>query len=244
MNIQLDVVVAHYNNLHFIKLLDHMSRSHMKINPIIYNKSSHKLDTPFIVEQLENKGREGETYLHHIINNYDSLSEYTLFIQDDTNNHIPDVDYFITKTKETIQSGNPIYQYETTWNQNEKIVNRIIRNGYIYISTITDKYAIKKACVLLKIYVPSVYCTPTCAFFIVSKNNIHRRPKSFYIQLRNWLLENQEHGYILEHIWKLILDEGNTGITKKKEPFSLNIMINNMAASILIRFFRKYISNL
>ena len=244
MEKQLDIVISHYNNSQFIKLVDQIMKTYtkLKINPIIYNKSSHNLDTLFIVKQLENIGREGETYLHHIINNYDSLSEYTLFIQDDTNNHIPDIDSFIAKTTKIIDSGTPIYQYETTWNQNEKVVNRIIRNGYIYISTITDKYAIKKACKLLEINVPSVYCTPTCAFFIVNKKNIHRRPKSFYIQLRSWLLEDQEHGYILEHIWKLILDEGDTGITKKKELYSFPFLINNIAASILIRFFRKYIS--
>jgi len=242
MNIQLDVVIAYYNNLHFINLLDHMLNAYMDITPIIYNKSSSKIDTCFHVKDIENMGREGETYLHHIIDNYDTLSDYTLFIQDDTNNHIPDIDFFIKKTKEIIQIGKPIYQYETTWNQNEKIVNRIIRNGYLHLSTITDKYAIKNACNILKIYLPSLYSTPTCAFFIVNKTNIIRQPKSFYIQLREWLLKNQEHGYILEHIWKLILDEGNTGITKKK-ALSPTDLAHNIAADIIICFFRKYTSS-
>jgi len=42
MNIQLDVVIAYYNNLHFINLLDHMLNAYMDITPIIYNKSSSK----------------------------------------------------------------------------------------------------------------------------------------------------------------------------------------------------------
>ena len=34
------------------------------------------------IVHLDNKGREGRVYLHHITQNYDKLPDYTLFSQD------------------------------------------------------------------------------------------------------------------------------------------------------------------
>lgn len=39
-----------------------------------------------IVEKLENRGREGATYLHHMLSRRDSLAAHTLFIQADVHN--------------------------------------------------------------------------------------------------------------------------------------------------------------
>ena len=88
--------------------------------------------------------------------------------------------------------------------------------------------------------------TPTCAFFILHKSTIYKHSKEFYINLRKWLLEDEENGYILEHIWKLIFDSTNTGITKKKAPKeSLTDLVKKYekAASIIIKFMKKYTSN-
>ena len=81
----LEIVVSHYNNIHFEKLLTFFNDD-TKI--IIYDKSNSYENTGLEIKKIKNEGREGETYLRHIIENYDNLSEYTLFIQDDTNNHI------------------------------------------------------------------------------------------------------------------------------------------------------------
>ena len=139
MNNTLQIVVAHYNNFDFFNVLTKMNIDN---TTIIYKKSDNDLTTHYevlklnniITEKLQNIGREGETYLHHIINNYEKLSDYTLFIQDDTDNHIPDVHKFIEKTNQIIQANIPVYQYATTWNKNEKITNRLIRDGRYYLS--------------------------------------------------------------------------------------------------------------
>jgi len=251
MNKQLQIVIAHYNNFNFFDVL---STINIDNTTIIYNKSNENIENNsktltynnIIVEKLKNIGREGETYLHHIISNYDELSEYTLFIQDDTNNHIPDIFRFVEKTKQIIHANIPVYQYETTWNQNEKITNRLIRDGRCGLSTFSHDYVIRDACQKLNIRLPSIYVTPTCAFFILHKSTIYKYSKDFYIELRKWLLEDQENGYILEHIWKLIFDSTNTGITKKKAPKeSLNDLVKKYesAANIIINFMKKYASN-
>ncbi|KAF1354019.1 hypothetical protein BDV97DRAFT_130013 [Delphinella strobiligena] len=54
------------------------------------------------VEKLGNKGREGETYLHHILSRWDDLAKHTMFLQADIHNHYefyPRVrDYFVEET--------------------------------------------------------------------------------------------------------------------------------------------------
>ena len=55
---------------------------------LIYNKGEPDvLDKPF--KQLLNVGREGETYIQHIVRNYENLDEYTVFTQGDQFAHNP-----------------------------------------------------------------------------------------------------------------------------------------------------------
>jgi len=51
---------------------------------------------------LPNIGRESHTYLHHIVNNYNNLSDVTVFTQGDPFPHCPD---FIAKVQLIIQDG-------------------------------------------------------------------------------------------------------------------------------------------
>jgi hypothetical protein len=59
-------------------------------NIIVYNKGNDDLHI-FPKEKqisLPNLGREGGTYIHHIINNYDNLADHTIFIQGNPVDHI------------------------------------------------------------------------------------------------------------------------------------------------------------
>jgi len=78
-----EIVIARYNeNIDWIKKLD----KDIKIS--IYNKGLKNITYPFI--QLPNIGRESHTYLYHIINNYNSLEDLTIFCQGDSIFHSPD----------------------------------------------------------------------------------------------------------------------------------------------------------
>jgi glycosyltransferase involved in cell wall biosynthesis len=56
---------------------------------LVYNKGSAiSNDDRWTIIQLPNVGRESHTYLWHIINNYDSLDEWTLFLQGYPFDHI------------------------------------------------------------------------------------------------------------------------------------------------------------
>ena len=80
---ELTVVCARYNeDIHWMLPIIE--------NAIIYNKGSNNLD--YIpknkVIQCENIGREGGTYIKHIIDNYSNLSEHIMFLQGNPIDHI------------------------------------------------------------------------------------------------------------------------------------------------------------
>ena len=93
-NNQFEVVLSYYKeDVHFvarfIQYLRNVSNL-QKLKPyiIIYNKNS-KINNTYLktilkvdmVQQLPNLGREGATYLYHIIENYDKLANHILFCQ-------------------------------------------------------------------------------------------------------------------------------------------------------------------
>ncbi|GAB2528310.1 DUF3431 domain-containing protein [Spirosoma aerophilum] len=70
-----ELVVAHYTeNLNWLR---NLPKSLMQT---IYTKGS-ELMTEHTAIPLPNVGREAHTYLHHIVNRYDSLAEWTVFCQ-------------------------------------------------------------------------------------------------------------------------------------------------------------------
>lgn len=80
----LTVVIARYNES--LEWSSNISNTRTKC--IIYNKGS-KLDHIGPIIHLPNVGREEHTYLYHIINNYDNLSDYTMFLQGQPFDHTP-----------------------------------------------------------------------------------------------------------------------------------------------------------
>lgn len=197
----IEIIVAHYNDLHFEETLTYF-KDH-KIT--IYDKSNkYTSNTYKDIRPIENIGREGETYIRHIIENYDSLSDYTVFIQDDTGNHIIDNKAFYNKTVDLVDSETPFHIYEVSWRSGGRPHRRMIRGGYSDLGTFANPYSIRNACQHLGIDLPEAYITFTCAFLIVHKDRIRSRPKEFYIKLREWILEHPGNVYALEHMWAII----------------------------------------
>tara|TARA_B110000008_G_C16784241_1_gene489994 strand:- start:224 stop:865 length:642 start_codon:yes stop_codon:yes gene_type:complete len=205
-----DIIVSYYNNKNFLKLLDLFENKFLyKYKVVVYNKSGYEitLKNNSIQKHLDNTGREGETYLNHIINNYNNLSEYTIFIQDDTNNHIHDYNKFISFCNNIINNKQQFALYPSTWREGGIVYRRTIINGIHDLHTFPSKNSIKIFCEKHNINLPKQYTTETCAFFICHKNSILNHEKNFYIKLREWLLSENRNGFVLEHIWKLIFTD-------------------------------------
>ena len=76
------IVVARYNeNIEWTKQFS---------NVIIYNKGT-PLKGKYNEIYLNNVGREGHTYYKHIYDNYENLSDYTIFLQANPFDHSPNI---------------------------------------------------------------------------------------------------------------------------------------------------------
>lgn len=202
----MDIILSYYHHSSFTNLLHEFDKS-MKCSMIVYNKSGKQMHFPHkrvTVHSLPNVGREGETYLNHIIRYYDTLNEYTLFIQDDVHNHIPNPAKFVQFCKESIRNRVQCSMYPCTWRENGPVIRRTIHHGLCDLHTFPRTDSILECCHDHGIVLPDTYMTETCAFFLCHRSAIRKRSKEFYVNLRTWLLMDERNGYVLEHLWKLI----------------------------------------
>lgn len=81
-----ELVVSYFNeNLSWLnKIKDY------KIT--VYNKSN--IEVPNTIK-LDNVGREMHTYFHHIVTNYDNLSDWTFFTQGEPFDHVKNYDWLL-----------------------------------------------------------------------------------------------------------------------------------------------------
>ena len=184
------VVVARYN--------EDINWTHNINNCLIYSKGSPITDTKHPCIQLDNIGREGHTFLYHIINNYDNLDDYTLFLQGYPFDHINDLESFLLKFK----------------NSTDKSFMLIYRHKYV--TTLESDWTHPG---LPLVHFFNIFFdkkgnfSPSHPFefgagaqFIVSKESILSRPKSFYeriIKLLDYDI-NPIEGFCLERFWHMI----------------------------------------
>jgi hypothetical protein len=149
------------------------------------------------VKYLPNVGREGHTYFHHIIENYDNLSDLNIFVQANPFDHCSGALDFINnlniETKELYYKSFPTF----TW----PIIN--------YDCNLKIPEYTQKICNTLFDKHPHTFDAWCCGMFVVSKNMIRFRSKKFYekcIEYLNWS-NNPIEGHIFERLWTLIFDQ-------------------------------------
>lgn len=191
------IIVSRYNeDVRWIKYFD--------INDVIvYNKG---YDIPYGIDGYtvinhSNVGREGHTYYKYICDNYDNLPDYVIFLQ-----------------------GYPFDHTKNIINDIKDLYNKNILDDFIYLSTCLVNFNFEKGCGYIyildlnntyeKIFKKSsikdkIYTFGTGAQFMVSRNAILRRPKSFYEGIVNMLGYSIDpiEGYGLERIHKIIFTE-------------------------------------
>jgi hypothetical protein len=196
-----------------------------KFDVITYNKGNDD----HVGIKLKNIGRETDTYLHHIIQNYDNLSEHTIFTQGEPFQHAPD---FLEKIHNIEGSFMPLsIQYCT----GEPPLNFLQEDGLYDIDMCNDvEWYIRHPIIqwnpidvdyrkykqippdengfytfAKEIGVPFDKNTKKIKFFYSGIFYIHRDvilqyPKEMY---EKWLLLNQKHyayGYLFEKMWHYI----------------------------------------
>lgn len=167
-------------------------------NVIIYNKGP-KLQEGFNEITLKNVGREGHTYYTHICNNYDNLDDYIIFLQGNPYDHSPNLHIRLLEILNMPDHG-VSFEYLSRWIINCKLSGCIYHPGLpmreIYkILFNEDKEDMD-------------FHFGAGAQFIVSKQNILKRPKEFYEKIVE-LLDNDINpieGPVIERFHNIIFN--------------------------------------
>jgi hypothetical protein len=213
MNISL--VINRFNeNLDWIQ-------KYKNLNIFIYNKGNNDLNLigdNIFIEKRENLGREAESYFHHIVQNYDSLSDLTIFTQAYPFDNIPlffdnlnsDLDkkkylnyfnWYGVKISYCDENGSPCIHPILSGHPNE--YNRTLKIIY--------EEVFNKKCPTRIEYNPN-------ASFSVSKDLILRNSKKVYQKFLSYLVYPEQNEYdgifkynpyeahIIERMWGLIFN--------------------------------------
>ena len=211
------------------------------------------------IVNAHNVGREGETYLSYIINNYNNLPKHIFFCQGKPFVHsVSFLNYFTKNNFDTYKNKNyngmtesfkpniPInYNINNTFHENDmKKVEYLIdvqslqvvgHNMFkdIGVNFFNSDYHNK---LWKKIDIKSKYIRfYYSACFYTIADAIKNRDLQFYIDLRNFLftedVDGGLHGYVLERYWCYILDPISFN--------SLNEYYNNLIDSNFIGLFDK-----
>ena len=158
---------------------------------IIYNKGG---PIPGTIS-LPNVGREGHTYIYHILSNYENLDDYTVFLQGNPFDHTRDL-FKILKEFEELQSKPDFFQLcheMLTDDEKGKPHHWVdIPVGYYY----NDLFKQPR----------TEFIYGAGAQFIVSKERILSRPKSFYCNIMKHLETSIDPPsvYCYERMWQHI----------------------------------------
>ena len=203
MDINKEIVVARYQeDTSWLNLINTFDKK------TIYNKYDEDSSN-----YLQNVGREGHTYLHHIIKNYDNLADYTLFCQGDPFFHHSSFMQDCTNIDNLIKDKSILFlcekAQEKVWGiQGPK--HPIGLPVYYFFNLL---FGVKLSTnQMLNIYYGSQ--------FIISKENIRVRPKDFYKFLINFISYEMDpiEGYVFERLWPYIFNEHLT-ISEKYKLF-------------------------
>lgn len=166
-------------------------------NVIIYNKGE-KLNLPNEI-MLENVGREGHTYYKHIIDNYDNLPDYCIFLQGNPFDHSPNIIQNIQNFINNPNDINFVYLSEYIYITSlyccpyKHIPNFLHDYNYIFNTNRTENLNILFG---------------AGAQFIVSKNNILNNNKELYERIVKLLSYSSDpiEGHSVERLHCLILN--------------------------------------
>jgi hypothetical protein len=182
------IVVAKYNeNVDWIKNIRHPV--------VVYDKS----DTPMIGSiPLKNVGREGETFLRHIVNNYDKLDDVTVFLQGNPFEHL---NYLVG------------WRTVLTHDEKQKVINKInndISSNSIFSSFYcvlhnvpngTNGANAKEDCIKYFNEKREYFTVSMGAQYIVPKENILSTPLFVWKKMHEDIYYGILNGYSMEILW-------------------------------------------
>jgi hypothetical protein len=177
----------------------------------------HDISSPYPYTVPTHKGRESAVYFKYIIDHYDSLMPYTVFLHDDeyTWHHAGSIVDLVVQAKPA--------PYR---NLNNRCMASILK-GNILLPTVKKFYNkfLKAHLGPLERYEDWTTGDQCCAQFVLHRNRIRRYPKAFYEAIYNWFLtdttlDDRSAGHMLEWTYNLIFDNPFKDQKLKRKEYS------------------------
>ena len=164
---------------------------------VIYNKGE-KLECSTEV-LLNNVGREGHSYYTYIYENYDSLPDHVIFLQGNAFDHSPNL-------------ARNLYYLKNTWSWRPHVTFAFISETIIQCNLSNNDRSLPLADVYEKVFgkkkTELAFDFGAGGQFIVSKEQILKRPKQFYSNIIDLLKYDIDpiEGYVIERFHSLIFE--------------------------------------
>ena len=181
---------------------------------VVYNKGSPKpsLQEKYKVLSVENLGREGHTYIYHIVNNYSSLADITVFLPGSTmqdpykNSQFERISEVLkTKKESCIIASTNFQDHESygfmidAWKSTNSENKEKNKESQLHMSPFRPMGEWFRN----RMEGESIRCVSFRGVVAVSREDIHKRPISFYQTLLDDLSvsSNPEVGHYTERLW-------------------------------------------
>ena len=188
-----DIVVARYN-----EDISWLSNINTIYNKVIYNKGENNLEYASI--PLKNWGGDAHTYIHHIVNNYDNLADYTVFIQGHPFDHsVNAIELINNHTNEDFMYLADYICTESIVGWYEHLIMRRPPEYPVLLLQEAGQYILGNEC-------PSMVTFGAGQQFIVSKDIIQRRNKEFYLKILMRFDIDFLLPWHIERLWNSILN--------------------------------------
>jgi hypothetical protein len=201
--VKYDLIIARYEeDVSWIENIDSSD-----INIFLYNKGKEDipilLKKPIFYKTLKNIGRDPHTYIHHIVENYDNLPEYIIFVQgnpfdhcsnlfEKISNHTTEDFLFLHSTRiieEPIACG---WEHKVFAQKREEDIF-----DFFYFGEVARKYLGGDA--------PQIFRFAPGQQFIASRDKIMCRSLEYYETILNDFNKNYLLPWMLERMWQYIL---------------------------------------
>ncbi|XP_022083863.1 uncharacterized protein LOC110975586 [Acanthaster planci] len=199
-----EFVIAHYNEgLDWLRPI--ANRSH------VYHKGKDETP-PFAIrkwERLPNVGREAHTYLYHILSNYESLADVTVFLQGHGSR--PDVPFCYPEPMDfVVHAKKNVFCIESFKYSNWNRINHIGK-----WRKDLDAGRMRRANLTVGEFYKTLFGSPhpdqvircSVGCFSATRENLRRHPPGFYRTAISFLDDhsNPEEGHYMERFWKIII---------------------------------------
>ena len=193
-----EIVIARYNeDLYWLKKIP------KSIKITIYNKGLDNIENikniKYNIIKLPNIGRESHTYLYHIINNYDTLADKTIFCQGDSIFHSPGfID--LLKNIKLFEPVQPLTAFYWPSNSNNKskypcpppaildyTKNLWIKNNPIHVEYMDNNYITRY---------PFIYLDGHIDYLISSIKKLYGIDNLFKFDIERFRLKNVDPNYL------------------------------------------------